>query len=62
MISNEVKEIIVETFTTLRDESVKATKSLISSDGTPLSIVEETMKKTDKYNKVLNELTGKEKQ
>lgn len=59
MISEESKETIVEVFTRLRDMSVEQTKKYMSNDA-PLDKLESTMNKTEQYNRVLNELKGKE--
>jgi len=59
MISEESKETIVEVFTRLRDMSVEQTKKYMSNDA-PLDRLESTMNKTEQYNRVLNELKGKE--
>ena len=59
MISKESKETIVEVFTRLRDMSVEQTKKYMSNDA-PLDKLESTMNKTEQYNRVLNELKGKE--
>jgi hypothetical protein len=59
-LSKEARQIIIDEFIKLRDKKHKQNKLMVKGD-CPLGVLEDNIKETNKVNRVLDELEGKDK-